>query len=58
MGGEAANSKHRATERAIHQMSEKDRPPFFGTWRKAYAFAIALFAIEVALLYAFTLRFS
>jgi hypothetical protein len=39
-------------------MSERDRPPFFETWRKAYVFAIALFAIEVALLYAFTLRFS
>jgi hypothetical protein len=39
-------------------MSEQDRPPLFGTWRKAYAFAIVLFAIEVALLYAFTLRFS
>jgi hypothetical protein len=39
-------------------VSEQDRPPLFGTWRKAYAFAIALFAIEVALLYAFTLRFS
>jgi hypothetical protein len=40
------------------EMSEQDRPPLFGTWRKAYAFAIAMFAIEVALLYAFTLRFS
>jgi hypothetical protein len=39
-------------------MSEQDRPPLFGTWRKAYAFAIAMFAIEVALLCAFTLRFS
>ena len=39
-------------------MSERDRPPFFETWRKAYVFAIALFAIEVAVLYAFTLRFS
>jgi hypothetical protein len=39
-------------------MSEQDRPPIFDTWRKAYAFAIGLFAIEVALLYAFTLRFS
>jgi hypothetical protein len=38
-------------------MNEQDRPPLFGTWRKAYAFATALFAIEVALLYAFTLRF-
>ena len=39
-------------------MSEQDRPPLFGTWPKAYTFAIALFALEVALLYAFTLRFS
>ena len=39
-------------------MSEQDRPPFFSTWRKAYWFAIALFALEVVLLYAFTLRFS
>jgi hypothetical protein len=61
MGGEAANPKHRAIRQppdAIHQMSAQDRPPLFGTWRKAYAFAIALFAIEVALLYAFTFRFS
>jgi hypothetical protein len=40
------------------RMSAQDRPPLFATWRKAYTFAIALFAIEVALLYAFTLRFS
>lgn len=39
-------------------LSAQDRPPLFGTWRKAYAFTILLFAIEVALLYAFTLRFS
>ncbi len=39
-------------------MSEQDRSLLFGSCRKAYAFAIALFAIEVALLYAFTLRFS
>jgi hypothetical protein len=39
-------------------MSAHDHPPLFSTWRKAYIFAIALFAIEVALLYAFTLRFS
>ncbi len=39
-------------------MTEHDRPPLFATWRKAYWFAIALFALEVALLYAFTLRFS
>src|SRR5229473_253415 len=40
------------------EMTEHDRPPFFATWSKAYWFAIALFALEVALLYAFTLRFS
>jgi hypothetical protein len=40
------------------EMSEHNHPPFFSTWRNAYIFAIALFAIEVALLYAFTLRFS
>jgi hypothetical protein len=62
---EPAKSKHRATERALHHaegngaaMSEQDRPPLFGTWRKAYAFTVVLFAVEVALLYAFTLRFS
>ena len=58
MGGEAANSNRRATEHAIHQMSAHDHPPFFASWRKAYAFALVMFAIEVALLYAFTLRFS
>jgi len=39
-------------------MSGHDHPPFFSTWRKAYVFAIALFVIEVAVLYAFTFRFS
>jgi len=39
-------------------MSLHDHPPFFSTWRKAYCFALALFAIEVAILYAFTVRFS
>jgi hypothetical protein len=28
------------------------------SWRKAYGLALALFALEVALLYFFTLRFS
>ena len=42
----------------MSRMSELDRPPFFGTWRVAYAVAIAMFAIEVALLYLFTVRFS
>ena len=39
-------------------MSHHDHPPFFSSWRKAYIFAVVLFAIEVAVLYAFTLRFS
>lgn len=33
-------------------------PPLFRTWRTAYVVALAIFAIEVALLYAFTIRFS
>jgi hypothetical protein len=28
------------------------------SWRKAYSLALSLFAIEVVLLYLFTLRFS
>jgi hypothetical protein len=28
------------------------------SWRRAYALALALFAVEVVLLYLFTLRFS
>src|SRR5947209_3610448 len=43
---------------ARREMSLQDRPPFFGSWSKAYCIALAFFAIEVALLYAFTLRFS
>ena len=39
-------------------MSHHDHPPLFSSWRKAYAFALILFAVEVALLYVFTLRFS
>ena len=39
-------------------MSEQERAPIFGSWRRAYFFALLFFAIEVALLYAFTLRFS
>jgi hypothetical protein len=34
------------------------RVPLFGTWRRAYAMAIALFAVEIALLYLFTHHFS
>ena len=41
-----------------HTMSLHEHPPLFSSWRKAYVFAVILFAVEVALLYAFTLRFS
>ncbi len=39
-------------------MNRADRAPLFGTWRRAYWFVLLAFAAEVALLYAFTLRFS
>ena len=39
-------------------MSSEDHAPIFGNWRKAYGIALGLFAIEVALLYGFTLLFS
>ena len=29
-----------------------------GSWRKAYGLALSLFAVEVVLLYLFTVRFS
>ena len=38
-------------------MTDSDRPPLFRSWRLAYAVALGLFAIEVVLLYAFTVRF-
>ena len=34
--------------------SERDAP----SWRKAYGLALSLFAVEVVLLYLFTVRFS
>lgn len=39
-------------------MTDSDEPPLFGRWRRAYCFALGAFAVEVALLYALTLRFS
>jgi hypothetical protein len=39
-------------------MSGGDDAPIFGSWRRAYIFALTLFAGEVALLYLFTVRFS
>jgi hypothetical protein len=35
-----------------------DRPPVVRSWRIAYSIALAIFAIEIVLLYAFTIRFS
>jgi hypothetical protein len=39
-------------------MNNGDSAPVFGSWRRAYGVALVLFAIEVALLYLFTVRFS
>ena len=39
-------------------MNNDEGAPVFGTWRRAYWIALLLFAIEVALLYGFTHRFS
>jgi hypothetical protein len=37
------------------QDDNADAPP---SWREAYSLALSLFAVEVMLLYLFTLRFS
>ena len=39
-------------------MSERNANPAARSWRRAYGFALSLFAMEVLLLYLFTLRFS
>jgi hypothetical protein len=39
-------------------MSARDVNPDARSWRKAYGLALSIFAVEVALLYLFTLRFS
>jgi hypothetical protein len=39
-------------------MSARDANPSARSWRKAYGLTLSLFAVEVALLYLFTLRFS
>jgi hypothetical protein len=39
-------------------MSTRDANPDARSWRKAYCLALSLFAVEVMLLYLFTLRFS
>jgi len=39
-------------------MSAHDANPDARFWRKAYGLSLSLFAVEVVLLYLFTLRFS
>jgi len=39
-------------------MSARDDNPNAYSWRKAYGLTLSLFAVEVMLLYLFTLRFS
>ena len=39
-------------------MSARDANPDAHAWRKAYSVALSLFAVEVVLLYLFTVRFS
>jgi hypothetical protein len=39
-------------------MNLENGKPDAGSWRKAYGLALSLFAVEVVLLYLFTLRFS
>src|SRR5215475_12414467 len=42
----------------VRKMSPRDANPDARSWRKAYGLTLSLFAVEVALLYLFTLRFS
>jgi len=39
-------------------MSTRDDKSDTQSWRKAYSLALSLFAVEVVLLYLFTVRFS
>jgi len=39
-------------------MNVPDDIPDTRSWRKAYGLAVSLFAVEVVLLYLFTIRFS
>jgi hypothetical protein len=39
-------------------MNTGDDKPGARSWRKAYGLALSLFAVEVMLLYLFTIRFS
>jgi hypothetical protein len=39
-------------------MNAADDKPDARSWRKSYSVALSLFAVEVVLLYLFTIRFS
>jgi hypothetical protein len=39
-------------------MNARNDNPDASSWRKTYTLALSLFAVEVVLLYVFTLRFS
>jgi hypothetical protein len=39
-------------------MNVRDSNPDARSWRKAYGLALSIFAVEVVLLYLFTVRFS
>ena len=40
-----------------HSMTE-DRPPFLRTWRNVYILLVAVFVVEVVLMYWLTVHFS
>src|SRR4029077_191210 len=42
----------------VGKMNSRDDNADAGSWRKAYGLTLSLFAVEVMLLYLFTLRFS
>ena len=39
-------------------MTQHESAPLFGSWAKAYGFALGIFLIELLLLYVFTIVFS
>jgi len=41
-----------------NNFSEEDKPPFFSSWNKLYAFVLLVFASTVFLFYIFTKAFE
>ena len=39
-------------------MTQREPAPLFGSWAKAYGFALGIFSVELLLLYVFTIIFS